>query len=101
MAYDRSAIMREVARLLNDRPGLTATEVAARIGLDRHTLTRVIRLEGGCSFRALKDETIRLNLSRRLQDSRPSRHLKEVASDCGCSKATLFRWLKRWEIGRS
>jgi hypothetical protein len=55
MAYDRVEIVGLLRRRLNNEPGLTRSQAAAHLGMERHTLMRVLK-DAGQSFDQLQTE---------------------------------------------
>ena len=94
MSYSRELICRRVAELLAATPRLRLDEVAARLGVERHTVTRALA-RAGQDFRRLRDEATKAALGRLLTGDAP-RSAKMLARELGFSSAAaLSHYLQR------
>lgn len=94
MSYSRELICRGVAELLAATPRLRLDEVAVRLGVERHTVTRALAAAGR-DFRRLRDEATMAAL-RRLQAGGAPRSAKVLARELGFSSAAaLGHYLQR------
>ncbi len=94
MAIDLREVFSQVTTIINAEPGVSEQELAAKFGIDRHTLLKAIRLGSGKSFRNLRHEA-RLAKSIELTESRPDIQIKELAFLLGYQSSRSFcRFIK-------
>lgn len=95
VSYDSHRLALEVITLLSKEPSLSLTSMAARISVDRHTLTRALRTTWGTSFRDLRCDVLVKEAIELLRD-RPALCLKEIAFMTGFSSSKSFsHFIKR------
>jgi len=68
MSYDHRLIFDQVRSELRHRPNSRLSAICCRLGIGRHTVTRILREVGNGGFRALQQEMLRDALARSLQD---------------------------------
>ncbi len=81
MAYNQLLLLRELDRLLADRPAITLNEIATRTGVGRHTLATLVRRHRGVSFRDYREILLVSEACRLL--AQPALSVKEVAISLG------------------
>ena len=95
MAYDPNAIIVEVLRLLQQDLGCTLEQVASSLGVDRHTVAKVITTFEHCSFRDLQCRVRQIRLEQLLV-MRGVKSKKEIAILLGFSSVrSMWRSLRR------
>lgn len=86
--YSRYVILRELRRILRSRPRQKLAEIAREIGVERHTILRVLS-DKGLDFRSMSCEYVCLRVQEFLQTS-PPLTMKEIAFRIGFPSLSSF-----------
>ena len=87
MGYSYAALVEVVRRRLTKHPDIGLAAIARDTGVDRHTLSRALRLRLGLTFRAFKAVNRRETATRLLQHS-AHLSIKQVAYSAGYRSAS-------------
>ncbi|HET9784442.1 MAG TPA: hypothetical protein VFP94_05705 [Terriglobales bacterium] len=93
MAYDPVLICRCLEDHLARAPRLRLSQLAAGLGVDRHTITRALA-SSGQSFRAMQEEATRTAMER-LAAADPPRSGKMLAEELGFSSPVALAHYRR------
>ena len=93
MAYDPALICRRLAEQLAQAPRLRLSQLATRMGVDRHTITRALA-SSGQSFRAMQAEATRKAMEK-LEAADPPRSVKMLADELGFSSPVALAHYRR------
>lgn len=100
MSYDAQRLARTVRQRLSQEPLTSLTAMAAALGVERHTITRVCRSHLGLTFRRLQAEYVGAWLRTLL--SRPdSMSIKEISRLLGYKHPRSLARKVRRETGRT
>jgi transposase len=99
MTYGTWKIATAVEAELAIRPFQSEKELASRLRVDRHTITRAVRQRSGQSFANLRSTAIFLALDQLHTSATPASR-RALATRLSCSSRTLDRWIKKWEEER-
>jgi len=89
MAYSYSSIVDSVRRALENNPSATLGSVAIRLGIERHTITKAIRIANGMCFRKFKQFVV-LSKAQDLLSAEEVRSIKEVSYSSGFNSPRSF-----------
>lgn len=100
MAYDLNQLAVVAQRRMENAPVILLKDLATQLGVDRHTVSRALRLKFGSSYRELQRQCILRRLAA-LSCGQP-RSRKELAYAIGYSHPTsLARILRRANQSKS
>lgn len=99
MGYHRQRLYREVEGLLCRRPDLRLNAVAERLGIERHTISRLVKSFTGMSFRDYRRKNL-LSIAFELLN-RPDLSVKQVAIALGYNHPRDFSRFFRTETGET
>src|SRR5262245_32800109 len=95
MAYDGHRLFAVVDSLLANNPRITLHEISDRLGVERHTVEKAVRLESKKTFRELQRQYLYRQACGLLSEF-PPKPLKQIASNLGYSTVQAFhRFLVR------
>jgi transcriptional regulator GlxA family with amidase domain len=94
VAYDRSKVLLNVDKSLCSNPWTTLSALALQLGVERHTIERIVRQSYGVSFRSYRTGQV-LMLSLNLLLDQTCLSVKEIANRLGFGSASSFsRFIK-------
>ena len=99
--YESTVLIATVRRCLEGQPGCSLASIAATLGVDRHTITRQLKLHCGVTFVELQDQYLRMALEK--LNANPRLVLrKEIAQELGLrsTQALLRRRRKLAQCSR-
>ena len=95
MAYYLHGLCEAIIRLLTENPGSGLKTVAAKLGVERHTIEKAVKTCKGVTFRDLRSQII-VSSARRMLVEEPCLTVAQVAHRLGLSSGqTLTRTLKK------
>jgi AraC-like DNA-binding protein len=95
MAYDLARLAERVHAQLRSNPGQPLKTIAARLQVDRHTLTRALHKHLGRTFRQLRQECLKAAAIHLFQ-SPEAPSAQWVARQLGYgSRRSFLRWYRR------
>jgi AraC-like DNA-binding protein len=89
MGYDHEVLFREICKMLVARPRTTLRALSTDLGVERHTLRRMIRGRTQKSFREFRRDLL-LTRTHELLSAGPQRTLKEIAYTLGYASPRSF-----------
>jgi transcriptional regulator GlxA family with amidase domain len=99
MTYNQSKLLKELDLLIASTPSIRLSEVARRLGVDRHTLENAMRSTRHTSFREYKRGEL-VKMARVMLD-RPDISVKEVGIRLGYASAASFSRFVQQTTGKS
>ena len=94
MSYNYDLVFSEIKKALLHAPNSSLKEIERRLGIERHTLKRVVRSVARKTFREFHRDA-RLSKARELMAEVPARSLKEISYTLGFNSPRSFgRFIK-------
>jgi AraC-like DNA-binding protein len=99
LAYSRRKLVNLVSTLVSQLPGLTASEVSAKLHVHRHTLRRALKANGQ-TFTSIKQAAILERLTHHFDKTEPT-PMKQIWTELGFVSASAFARYIRRATGKS